>query len=749
MLINHPQKSSYLRAALIVCALCRLLPAAIYPQAAPQLPSAISWAGTRELAAGDAGAALLAVRADSRGADSLLWLYKYGVINARLGNTAEAAQALNTVSRVCRILTPLAMERLGDIAAGENDFSRAMASYGSALGAAGLPPRYRHHLFIKVSSLIGNNGIALPRSASWADEYHQWERRQRMLTAAGFEAVCDSLIAAGGVAEVDSLLGEYLPGLAVRDACGIVERLFQKGSGDTTEAGTKFLFTLASQAAGCRNFVLAERILTQARRRADFSTIIPAKQSDLLTAQIAFGREQWQQAANLYIRYDSVHTGDAEVLMRITRAFRSLGNTAQMQRWQDAHINRFPAHQQAQEILWLRAWNHEMTRNFRPAIAGYRQLFETAGRRSEEARVRHAFCFYKLGQYDSVIVHIDAFRQALPNSNQIWAGLFWQGKAHAARGRTEEAHKVWNQIVRLNPADYHAHRAMQLMGLADSVTGKYRSAPPGAPPMSEGMARAWLDSISPASPRRDITREDSIALRRGAALLSVARTDEAALFLDDYLENFPGNLLLQYDLACAYAIAGSIGRAFRPAQRLTWRIPPEHREHIPLQVLTVMYPPFYAPAIIKYARRFNVDPLFVSALMRQESIFDSSLVSSAGAIGLMQIMPATGRKIATELQERNFATDSLYNTDLSIRFGVHYMRKRLTQFNGNLVLTLCAYNAGANNAIRWRDRSRGVKHDIFVEDVGFLETRIYVKRVLGNYWTYQRLVATPGYEYPL
>ncbi|MDR3002112.1 MAG: transglycosylase SLT domain-containing protein, partial [Fibromonadaceae bacterium] len=399
-----------------------------------------------------------------------------------------------------------------------------------------------------------------------------------------------------------------------------------------------------------------------------------------------------------------------------------------------------------QDRLWLRAWNFEMDKKYREAITNYRSIFGTTGKRTDEARHRHILCFYKLGEYDSAIVYVNAFRSELPNSSFIWAGMFWQGKAYAAQGKTEEAHRVWNEIVQLNPDDYHAHRVMQLMGMADSATGKYHAAPANAVQIPESEVRAWLDSIPPVSERKDLTEADSIALRRGAALLSVAQTDDAVFFLDNYLNNYPGNLLLQYDLASAYAIAGNIAQTFRPGQRLAWRIPTTHRGHIPLQVRTVIYPPLYSSTIRKYAEQFDIDPLFVTALMRQESMFNLSLVSPAGAIGLMQIMPATGRQIATELKVKNFATDSLYNPDLSIRFGVYYMQKRMKQFSNDLVLTLCAYNAGSHNAIKWRDRNRGVEFDIFVENIGFLETRIYVKRVLGNYWTYQRLVATPGYS---
>ncbi|MCL2184100.1 MAG: transglycosylase SLT domain-containing protein [Chitinispirillia bacterium] len=738
-------------AALLLCVLCgfsRATPPPIYPQASPRLPSPISWAGTRELATGFADAALLAVKSGSRGSDSLLWLYKFGMINAYLGNTAEAVDALNAVGKGSRTLAPLAFDQLGDIAASTGDDSKAVASYGLALEASGLPARYQQQLFSKVRAAAGR-GAVLPPKGSWLDEYLRWERRQLMFTAAGLEAACDSLFAAGNVAEADSLLEQHLSGLGKRDACGVVDRLFQKRSGDNTLVGTKFLFSLATQANECGNFALAERMLAQAQRRADFSKAAAAKQAALLAARIAYGQKQWAKAIELYKKYHAAYGADSDVLTQIARAYRSLGNNAQMAQWQDTHVKHFPSHQQTQEILWLRAWNHEDARNFKPAAEGYRRIFNTKGRRTEEAHIRHALCYYKMGQYDSVIVHLETFKKKHPQSNYLWAGVFWQGKAHAALGRDGEARKLWNEIVRLDPTDYHAHRAMQLMGIADSGTGKYLAAPPNVAQMPENMARAWLDSISPHSSKKSLSGSDSTALRRGTALLAAARPDDAALFLDNFESNYSGNLLLQYDLSSAYAIAGSTARAFRVARRLAWRIPMEHRERIPVQVQAVMFPPFYSSTISKYAERFSVDPLFISAVMRQESIFDAAIVSPAGATGLMQVMPATGKTISQELKEQNFTADSLFNYDLNIRYGAYYLRKRLNQFNGDHVLTLCAYNAGSHNAIKWRDKNKKSEFDIFNEDVGFLETRGYVKKVMGNYWTYQRLVATPGYDYEM
>jgi soluble lytic murein transglycosylase len=536
---------------------------------------------------------------------------------------------------------------------------------------------------------------------------------------------------------------QFLPDMSKRDVCGIVDRMFRKRSADP-EMTTKFLFSLASQASGCRNFAAAERILEAARKRTDFAAAVPAKDTLLLSAQIAFGKEQWQKAAELYAKYDKDHGADSDALMNIARAHRNLGDHAQAQRWYEAHIRKFPSHAKTQEILWLRAWNAEEAKDYKGAAEAYRQVFNTAGKRTEEAHIRHALCYYRRKDFDSTIAHLAAFQKKFPQSGYLWAAMFWQGKSHAAAGRAEEARKIWTGLARLDPTDYYAHRARQIM---KADTGNAFAAPRFAAQMTDAQMRAWLDFVSPSS-RKKLTAKDSTDLRRGAALLSIARADIADFFLDEYEKNYSGNLQLQYEMAYAYALAGDPARSFRVARRLAWRIPMEQRENTPLQVLSIIYPPFYSETITPNAERFNVDPLFVSAVMRQESIFDYKIVSPAGAVGLMQIMPATGRGIAKEPKE-NFTEDSLYRYSYNIRFGTFYLRKRLTQFGGDHVLALCSYNAGPNNAIKWRDRNRRSEYDLFVEDIGFFETRGYVKKVMGNYWTYRMLVDTPGYDYDL
>ena len=138
----------------------------------------------------------------------------------------------------------------------------------------------------------------------------------------------------------------------------------------------------------------------------------------------------------------------------------------------------------------------------------------------------------------------------------------------------------------------------------------------------------------------------------------------------------------------------------------------------------------------------SVDKAAVFAITRQESHFRADAISSAGARGLMQLMPETAKetakKVGVEYSRNRLTSDPAYNALL----GSTYLANQLKRFEGSLVLAAAAYNAGGGNAAKWVEafgdpRAENVDPVIWVELIPFQETRTYVKRVLGNYVVYQ------------
>ena len=141
-------------------------------------------------------------------------------------------------------------------------------------------------------------------------------------------------------------------------------------------------------------------------------------------------------------------------------------------------------------------------------------------------------------------------------------------------------------------------------------------------------------------------------------------------------------------------------------------------------------------------RRFPVEPALMHAVIRQESAFDPKAISSAGARGLMQLMPATAKRVARQLRvrhsKRKLTADPLHN----LRLGSAYLSQLRDNYDGSLILTLAAYNAGPGNVRRWV-RQNGDPRDFstveaidWIESIPIPETRNYVQRVLENLTIY-------------
>ena len=138
-------------------------------------------------------------------------------------------------------------------------------------------------------------------------------------------------------------------------------------------------------------------------------------------------------------------------------------------------------------------------------------------------------------------------------------------------------------------------------------------------------------------------------------------------------------------------------------------------------------------------QEFGSDPALVYAVMREESTYQPSAESPAGALGLMQIIPPTADRIAQSLGVASFKRENLFDPDTNIRFGAYYLKDLLARFEGSSPLAIAAYNAGPEAVTEWRTRDGVLAHDAFVESVPYGETRRYLRRVLRSYRMYHVL----------
>ncbi len=160
--------------------------------------------------------------------------------------------------------------------------------------------------------------------------------------------------------------------------------------------------------------------------------------------------------------------------------------------------------------------------------------------------------------------------------------------------------------------------------------------------------------------------------------------------------------------------------------------------------LSMRFPLLYREQIFREARSSGIDPAWVYGLIRQESAFMDDVRSHAGALGLMQLMPATAREVAREIKSRVKIPGDVLKPDTNIRLGTTYLSGRYQQFNRNAVLATAAYNAGPHRVKRWLPEQNPIAADRWIGSIPYNETRKYVKRVLTYTAIYeQRLGQEP------
>jgi soluble lytic murein transglycosylase len=157
------------------------------------------------------------------------------------------------------------------------------------------------------------------------------------------------------------------------------------------------------------------------------------------------------------------------------------------------------------------------------------------------------------------------------------------------------------------------------------------------------------------------------------------------------------------------------------------------------RLLRLVFPFPYREMIVREAAEWGLDPLLVASLIRQESAFKRDIRSSAGAVGLMQVMPGTGAELARRLGPARFREDHLEVPEVNLHLGAAFYRDMSRRYDGELTLVLSAYNAGPARANRWRRYPEVGDPPRFTERIPIEETRGYVKNVRRNLAIYRIL----------
>jgi soluble lytic murein transglycosylase len=354
-------------------------------------------------------------------------------------------------------------------------------------------------------------------------------------------------------------------------------------------------------------------------------------------------------------------------------------------------------------------------------------------------------CRYRQGKLpDARLTFERAFLLATAPADKAAAAL-WIGKAQKAQGEAQAAEASWQQAAGLDPTGYYSVRAQDLLSDRPPFD------PPaqidfGADPTAErAEAEQWMRTTFALESSTDLNGLGSLAtdphLVRGTELWKLGLYSEAENEFEALREAVKADPVGTYRLMNYLESIGLYRSAiFASRQILTLaHLDDAASLSAPAYFNHIRFGDYYRSQILPAADQEKLNPLLLLSVIRQESMFESFVSSGAGAVGLMQIMPATGQGIVSNLGWPPFYTDAdLTRAPISIRLGAHYLAQQRDGFGGDLYAALAAYNGGPGNTSAWLDLANG-DPDLFLEVVRIQETRTYIMNIYEIYTIYRQM----------
>ena len=376
------------------------------------------------------------------------------------------------------------------------------------------------------------------------------------------------------------------------------------------------------------------------------------------------------------------------------------------------------------------------------ALRLYRQLIARFPRDGDTAEARYAIgrIQQEAGRYDEAFDSYDRLAREFPRASVAAEARWRAGWVRYLAGDLAAAAAYFERIVDEGPSPVHvaaeywaarirgqlqdprAESALAIL-LADHPTTYYaglaaaRLGGPTTDPMPN------LVAPPPSTFPEELSGPHAARARALADLgfPGLARREV------DALEDAPRLFVAQ-----AYTAVGAPGAAIGTARALG----PDDES-----ARRFLYPLGFWPVVEQESRTHGLDPLLVTSLIRQESLFFPDAVSPADAHGLMQLLPRTARDVAPAAGLTPGEARALHDVPVNVRLGTTLLRRLLDRYDGSAVKALAAYNGGEDAVAKWERRYGPRDDDEFAELISFRETRDYVKLVLGNLQVYRQLYA--------
>lgn len=417
---------------------------------------------------------------------------------------------------------------------------------------------------------------------------------------------------------------------------------------------------------------------------------------------------------------------DAQRLYALSQIHRSDKKENEMLSVIEQLAQKYPASKWTEDALMATGNYFWVDLNRNTAATWYQRVLDSfpSGRNAYNCEWRVAWVAY-LNRQPDADDKFATFLRKYPVSSNAPNALYWLGRDAERGGNPAHARSYYRMASDRYPETYfgqHAALRMEKLGPGDEDPPEFLALIPPPPPLrpfDEPIASAAMDRWTRAQALRSIAFDSAAELELKSAYFAA------------------GSPRLLFEAAQAAFDQGHFAAGMAYGRLIVPNFDARKFSDVPLIVWKTLYPLPYEPALRREAAKNSFDPMLAAGLIRQESTFQADAVSHKNAVGLMQVLPQTGRLMARQLRVR-YTKNSLFEPDFNLQVGMVYAAGLLRNL-GAPEYALAAFNAGEDRIALWRSERNYDEIPELVESIPFTETRDYVQIVLRNAEVYRMI----------
>jgi soluble lytic murein transglycosylase len=445
-------------------------------------------------------------------------------------------------------------------------------------------------------------------------------------------------------------------------------------------------------------------------------------------------------------------TGDAEAerLYLLSETARSTSDEEAVQRTLNELRQFGPASPWLDQALLSAGNMYLLKRDYDRAIDYFRELQQRfpKGGHASSAHWKAEWLTFRQGRTDDARKGFEEQIALYPDSAEIPAALYWRGRLAEEEGNPAMARAFYQKLSDRFRNYYYAELGRQRLKVLPGLGAgsPKEGSPKDGWPQEDAPHYPLLDHVSPLSTAGKITAadppDDNLRVERARLLSNGALADMAVRELQAAASQ-EGGTWAPPEMARVYQDGGRYDRGIEIMKRATPNYFAVDIPDLPRPYWEALFPKAYWTDLRKYSVLNGLDPYLVASLVRQESEFNALALSRANAVGLMQLLPNTGKTVAKQVKLKGYSAPQLYTPAVNLELGTRYFKEMVDKYNGQFEYALAAYNAGTDRVGDWLGQGHYRDPQEFVESIPFTETREYVQAILRNANVYRQLYGTP------